>query len=105
MASGFGTRTPMGRCFPVYMVRTLFLVRRHLATVRGRTPFAWRGASARARALTRGRADGPQEFKECISTDASSSKCKDMAEDYLECLHHKKEVRAKMRAASPSLPE
>ena len=34
-----------------------------------------------------------QEFKECVSTDLTSSKCKDLQEDYLECLHHKKEVR------------
>ena len=37
-------------------------------------------------------ASSAQEFKECISTDASSSRCADLSEDYLECLHHKKEV-------------
>ena len=50
MASGFGHRTPLGRCYPVYM-----------------------------------------EFKECISGEVSE-KCKDLQEDYIECLHHKKEI-------------
>ena len=39
-----------------------------------------------------------QEFRECISTDAGSSKCHDLQEDYLECLHHKKEVRRRRPA-------
>jgi len=50
MSSGFGHRTILGRCYPLYM-----------------------------------------EFKECVSTDFGP-KCKDLQEDYLECLHHKKEV-------------
>lgn len=33
-----------------------------------------------------------QEFKECLSTFPDPNKCKDFAEDYMECLHHKKEV-------------
>ena len=37
------------------------------------------------------RAPRSQEFKECISGEISE-KCKDLQEDYIECLHHKKEI-------------
>ena len=33
-----------------------------------------------------------QEFRECMSTSPDSSACKDLREDYMECLHHKKEI-------------
>mmetsp|Transcript_7129 Transcript_7129/g.23605 ORF Transcript_7129/g.23605 Transcript_7129/m.23605 type:complete len:99 (-) Transcript_7129:240-536(-) len=56
MASGFGTRAPVGRCFPVY-----------------------------------------REFAECISEKSGSpsekaAACAELREDYVECLHHKKEI-------------
>jgi len=51
MASGYGNKTPTGRCYPVFM-----------------------------------------EFKECLSTERDQSKCTDLREDYMECLHHKKEI-------------
>ena len=35
-----------------------------------------------------------QGFKECLTTEGDYSKCADLREDYMECLHHKKEVNA-----------
>ena len=34
-----------------------------------------------------------QEFKECIASESDTSKCAEFRDDYMECLHHKKEVR------------
>ena len=46
-----------------------------------------------------------QEFKECISTEAGSTKCIDLQQDYMECLHHKKEVRGPpLRHTHPLAP-
>mmetsp|Transcript_4576 Transcript_4576/g.15003 ORF Transcript_4576/g.15003 Transcript_4576/m.15003 type:complete len:93 (-) Transcript_4576:372-650(-) len=51
MASGFGTRQPVGRCYPVY-----------------------------------------REFADCVVAKGGTSECGELREDYLECLHHKKEI-------------
>ena len=55
-----------------------------------------------------------QEFKECISTSKNAQACKDLHGDYMECLHHKKEVarlnavtgerERKLRAGEPVPP-
>lgn len=45
-----------------------------------------------------------QEFKECLSTEKDASKCTDLREDYMECLHHKKEVRVRQRLCRFLLP-
>ncbi|KAK9809235.1 hypothetical protein WJX72_011875 [[Myrmecia] bisecta] len=31
------------------------------------------------------------DFSECMSTAEEPAKCKDLRDDYLECLHHRKE--------------
>mmetsp|Transcript_53925 Transcript_53925/g.148707 ORF Transcript_53925/g.148707 Transcript_53925/m.148707 type:complete len:93 (-) Transcript_53925:246-524(-) len=51
MASGYGTHTPIGRCFPLWT-----------------------------------------EFSDCVGASADRNDCKDFLEDYMECLHHKKET-------------
>jgi len=51
MASGFGVRGPVGRCYPVFM-----------------------------------------EFSDCLVAEGDRMKCGDLREDYMECLHHSKEV-------------
>lgn len=33
------------------------------------------------------------DFSECMSKTDSPKECRDFREDYLECLHHRKEVR------------
>lgn len=37
-----------------------------------------------------------------MSTENDSGKCADLREDYFECLHHKKEVRACVGGAAHS---
>ena len=36
-----------------------------------------------------------QEFKECLTGSSDAKACRDLHEDYMECLHHKKEVSAR----------
>ncbi|KAL1503342.1 hypothetical protein AB1Y20_011394 [Prymnesium parvum] len=50
MASGYGSFTPMGRCFPLF-----------------------------------------REFSNCAGTSLDREACRDYYDDYIECLHHKKE--------------
>ncbi|KAK9848560.1 hypothetical protein WJX84_008440 [Apatococcus fuscideae] len=50
MASGFGLKGGMSRCYPFWM-----------------------------------------DFSECMSKTDDPVKCKDFCDDYLECLHHRKE--------------
>ena len=40
-----------------------------------------------------------QEFSDCLVAEGDRMKCGDLREDYMECLHHGKEVRAAPRAA------
>ena len=76
----------MGRCFPVYMVRFGTLARLLLSLD----------------ALIRERCSAcAQEFKECLTTFPDKNKCKDLSDDYMECLHHKKEVEAKRHTSTP----
>ena len=35
-----------------------------------------------------------QEFSDCVAMHKDKMECKDYMEDYVECLHHKKEVSA-----------
>lgn len=74
MASGFGVRGPVGRCYPVYVVRSALnhSVARH---------FVSPGVCA-----------APQEFADCLTVNGDATKCGDLREDYFECLHHSKEV-------------
>lgn len=97
MSSGYGNRTPNGRCYPVFMVRYCKRIEAAAAssanTDAGRPPVAISlcadAASALLLPVTRA-----QEFKECVATEGDFSKCLDLREDYMECLHHKKEARA-----------
>jgi NADH dehydrogenase (ubiquinone) Fe-S protein 5 len=41
-----------------------------------------------------------QDFSACMSTADTPSACFALREDYLECLHHRKEVRAPRRGAA-----
>eukprot|EP00850_Spirogloea_muscicola_P026890 SM011791S25562 [mRNA] locus=s11791:195:383:- [translate_table: standard] len=43
------------------------------------------------------------EFSECMARCEEPSQCAPLREDYFECLHHRKEVRAP-RLRCPSLP-
>ena len=82
MASGFGHLTPMGRCYPVYVVSW------HRRPARSRSSLQYSPCLlARALGLC-------QDFKDCLSAKGMvGDKCKELGEDYMECLHHKKEVR------------
>mmetsp|Transcript_47528 Transcript_47528/g.107137 ORF Transcript_47528/g.107137 Transcript_47528/m.107137 type:complete len:93 (-) Transcript_47528:355-633(-) len=73
MASGYGVKFPLGRCYPMFL-----------------------------------------EFSECIATNPDRNACSEMREDYMECLHHKKETqrlnkmageRARKIAAHQDVPE
>ena len=95
MSSGFGNLSPLGRCYPVFMVR----LRPPLSPSRPTPIFA-------SFPLRESPPDlfflfcafavccvcALQEFRECMSTSPDSSACKDLREDYMECLHHKKEI-------------
>ena len=82
MASGFGVRGPVGRCYPVYVVRSA-LDHMLLDTVLSLLVCATL-----------------QEFADCLTVNGDATKCGDLREDYFECLHHSKEVRSALEACA-----
>ncbi len=73
MASGFGVLTPKGRCYPFWLVSP--------------SPLSLRFAAFPSPAVV-------QDFTKCMQDDSTKqpSQCKLLAEDYVECLHHHKQV-------------
>ena len=44
-----------------------------------------------------------QEFSDCVAMHKDKMDCKDYMEDYVECLHHKKEVRPTPTTSSKAI--
>mgnify|MGYP001185432628 CR=1 FL=1 len=86
MASGFGVRGPVGRCYPVYVVRSA-LDHMLLDTVLSLLVCATL-----------------QEFADCLTVNGDATKCGDLREDYFECLHHSKEVCGALDCSLCPLP-
>ena len=89
MASGFGARGSEGRCAPLW---------REFARVRGRRDARRGERTRRARtnrieSIDRGETtDGAsRRWAQCVNDADDRSACFKFREDYVECLHHRKE--------------
>ncbi len=85
MASGFGVRGGPGRC--VRLVQQGGNLEHLTALRRGPSSPASSPCFCRCYPIW-------MDFSECMSKTDDPKKCKDFRDDYLECLHHRKEVRA-----------